>query len=383
MQIPDKCLVIAGESSGDKYGKNLILEIQNIFKDIEVFAIGGTHIESTGANLIENIDKLTVVGLTEVIKHLPVVKKTLDKIKSLLKNQKIDFVILIDYPDFNFRVAKYAYNLGIPVFYFVSPQVWAWRKGRVKFLKKYVKELFVIFPFEVHFYKGFNINVKFVGHPLVENIKNFLSSKEKRKTEVEKKDFIITLLPGSRTSEVKKLLPLFIESAKLIKNKYNYIKFNLIVAPSLDFQSMKSTVEKEVDFINVFKYGDYELMNNTDLFISASGTATFENALFGKPVVIVYKVNLISYIIGRMLINVKYIGMPNILLGEGANPELIQNRATPVNIFMEARKFIENKEKYKKVSELNKSLLDKLYKKDVFKIPAVEIAKYFSLKNQQ
>ncbi len=354
--MPDNIFIVAGEDSGDNFGANLINEIKKQNSELQIFAIGGDKIEKTGGVLLENFKKISVVGLTEVIKHLPDVFHVLKKIEKFIKHNSPKFIILIDFPDFNFRVAKIAYKYNIPVYYFVSPQVWAWRQGRVHFLKKYVRKIFAIFPFEVALYKKFGVNVQFIGHPLAATIKNFKPS-----LNFSNNSQYIALLPGSRYSEIKRLLPIIINSAKLLKKDFADLKFILPVAPNLDYEHIKHIILKQADFIEVIRGNSYDAISGSRLVISASGTATLESALFGKPVIIIYKVNFVSYLLGRLFIKVKYIGMPNILLGKSYNPELIQYNATSENIFIEAKKFLINKAKYEKVANLNKNLINELY----------------------
>ena len=361
--MQNKVLIIAGEASGDKYAANIAKELKKKMHSVEIFAIGGERVKNEGVELIEDMKTLTVVGLSEVIKHLPKVLSVLGKIKKFIKKKSPDFVILIDYPDFNFKVAKFAYEKSIPVFYFVSPQIWAWRRGRVNFIKKYVKKLFVIFPFEEGFYKRFGIDVKFVGHPLTEQIATY---KNEQNEIFSSEKYIIALLPGSRNSEIKKLLEPMLDAAILIKNKIREIEFLLPVANSLNYEKMESFIFSKAPFVKTFKGDTYNVINSADLVISASGTATLEAALFGKPVIIVYKVSWISYIIGRLMIKVPFIGMPNLLLGKCYNPELIQKNATAENIFKETVKFIENKVKYNLTSQKNKLLFKKLHRKNTF-----------------
>ncbi len=369
--MPSKALIIAGEVSGDTFAASIASELKKQTNNLDIFAIGGEQVKSAGAVLLEDMSELTVVGLTEVVKHLPHVFKVLSKVKNFLKKEKPDFVILIDYPDFNFKVAKLAYNEQIPVFYFVSPQIWAWRRGRVNFIKKYIKKLFVIFPFEVNFYKKYNVNVQFVGNPLAEKIKNF---KQENKPS-QNRAFTVALLPGSRTGEINKLLEIILEAAIIIKRKYPYTEFSLPIASTLDIEILSAKIKQKTPFVKIYEGNSYNVINSANLVISASGTATLESALFGKPVIIVYKVNPLSYIIGKNLIKVPYIGMPNLLLGKCYNPELIQHAATPENIYIEVTKFLKNRLKYNITSSKNGSLLEKLYMENTFKLTVDSILK--------
>ncbi len=362
--------IVAGEASGDTYGANLINELKVKAPSLAIYGFGGSKMEEAGAELIEDMHKISVVGLTEVIKHLPDVFKILKKIEAFLKREKPAFIILIDFPDFNFRVAKIADKYKIPVYYFVSPQIWAWRQSRVYFLKKYIRKIFVIFPFEESFYKKFNVNAQFIGHPLAKKIKKFNPSIN---FPTNKK--YITLLPGSRYSEINRLLPVILDSVKLIKNEFLEFEFLLPVAPTLDFSKIKRMVEKDAPFVQVIDGNSYNAILAATIVISASGTATLESALFGKPVIIIYRVNFISYILGRIFIKVKHIGMPNLLLGDSYNPELIQHRVTAENIFIEVKKFLYNSLKYKKVSSMNRKLLEKLYFENSYSVTIDSILK--------
>ncbi len=368
--MPANYLLIAGEASGDTYGASIVSKIKELRADYEVFAIGGEKIRACNVNIVESIENLSVMGLTEVLKHIPFILKLLGRLKDIIRKSSPEFIILIDFPDFNFRVAKYAYKYKIPVYYFVSPQIWAWRQSRVFFLKKYIKKIFVLFPFEVDFYKKFDVDVEFVGHPLVEKIHNFSPT-----SQIDRDFLNIALLPGSRKSEVEKLLPIILESAKLIKERYPTTKFFIPVAPNINFESINGMIGSRRDYITLIKGNSYEVLSSSIIVVAASGTATLEAALFGKPVIIIYKVNMLSYILAKFLIKVPYIGIANLLLGKMYNPELIQNKVTPDNIFVEVRKFIENKLKYKVTSEKNNSLKETLYKEDIFTKSAKAILK--------
>ncbi len=355
-----KVLIIAGEESGDIYAAEIAKNLKIIYPNIGIYGIGGENLKNQGVDLIEHIKNLSFLGFVEVLKHIPDVYKILSKIKEFLTKKKPDFVILIDFPDFNFKVAKFAKKIGIKVYYFISPQIWAWRRGRVKFIKKYIDKMFVIFPFEEDFYKSFGISAKFVGHPLAKKIKEF---KKKNESKINKDLLTIGLLPGSRVKEVKKHLPIMLNAVSKIKN----INILIGVAKNIDV-SIIEYYTNSFNFKNLklVKGNSYYVMNESDIIVSSSGTASLESALFGKPVIIVYKVNLISYIIGRLLIKVPYIGMPNLLLGEKNNPELIQFDFNSEKLYIEIMKFIKNRERTQKISKKNAELMNLLYKENIF-----------------
>ena len=352
-----KAFIIAGEESGDIYAGEIARNLKKFHTNIKLFGIGGHNLEKENVILIEHIKNLSFLGLVEVLKHIPDVLKILKKVKNFLIKEKPDFIILIDFPDFNFKVAKFAKSIGIKVYYFISPQVWAWRRGRVKFIKKFIDKMFVIFPFEKDFYSQFNINVEFVGHPLAMKIRKYLDENPSKKSE----KLTIGLLPGSRNKEVETLFPEMINAVKKIKN----IDILIGIAKNVNIDLIKKfiTDTENIEFIHA---NTYHLAAKSDIIISSSGTATLESAMFGKPVIIIYKVNLISYILGRILIKVPFIGMPNILLGEMNNPELIQFKCNSNEIYIETMKLIKNRAKRGKISEKNRTLINELYRENIF-----------------
>ena len=358
MQVKKSFFIVSGEESGDIYASEIAKNLKIFHKDVEIFGIGGENLLKEGVTLIEHIKNLSFLGLFEVVKHIPHVLKILKKVKNFLKERKPENVILIDFPDFNFQVAKFAKKLGLNVFYFITPQIWAWREGRVKFLKKYIDKIFVIFPFEEDFYKNYGIDAKFVGHPLASKIKNYM---ENHFYKFDNKINIIGLLPESRKNEINKHFPVIVDAVKRIKD----VKFLIAAPKNIDLGIYEKYIQNFKNFEII--HGDsYKVMNESDLIISTSGTATLESALFGKPVIIIYRVNLFSYILGRLLIKVPYIGMPNLLLGEMNNPELIQFDCNSDKIYIETVKLMKNFERRKKTSYKNKTLMNILYKENVF-----------------
>ncbi len=359
--MQNKIFIIAGEESGDFYGAEICLNILKKDSSAQVAGIGGKKMKEAGVNLIEDIENLSVVGLVEVIKHLPYIYNVLKKTKKFLKKFQPNCVILIDFPDFNFKIAKFAKSINLKVYYYISPQIWAWRRGRVNFIKKFIDKMYVIFPFETKFYSNYGINVKFTGHPLANKIKKFIEGSNQIKTE----NNTIGILPGSRKGEIKKHLPVMVKAAEMIKKIYPETTFLLPVAKNIEIDFIKNFVS-QYNYIKILKEKNYYVMKKSKFLICSSGTASLECALFGKPVIIIYKVNFISYILGRLLIKVPYIGMPNLLLGEMVNPELIQNLCNPYSIFIESLKLIKNFLKYQKIVEKNSKLLNVLYRKNCF-----------------
>ncbi|MBF0118771.1 MAG: lipid-A-disaccharide synthase [Desulfobacterales bacterium] len=324
-----KCvMIIAGEASGDLHGSNLVYAMRRKCSSIFFCGIGGERLKDSGVRILFDAAKLSVVGITEVISKLPTILKGMNISKNTLKILKPDLLILIDFPDFNFVVASYAKKLNIPVLYYISPQVWAWRQGRVKKIRKLVDHLAVILPFEASFFKKHDVPVTFVGHPLLDH----LSLEPIKK--IPQIVSAIGLLPGSRNSEIKKLLPTMIETAEVLTKRIGNIKFILSVSPTVDrlyVEKIINTYQKE-SVIEISTDNVYEVFKRSIMVIAASGTVTLEAAIACIPTVIIYKVSSLSYFLGKALIKVNFIGLINLIAGEEIFPELLQKEATPENI---------------------------------------------------
>lgn len=332
-------MIIAGEASGDLHGANLVKAIQAREPSISFFGVGGTALKGAGVTIRVQSEELSVVGLSEVFSKIGKILKALSLLKKDLKTLRPDLLILIDFPDFNLRLAAAAKKLNIPVMYYISPQVWAWRTGRVKKIRRLVDEMVVILPFEADFYKEHDIPVTFVGHPLLDNI----SPDDFNNTLNKKGPPIIGLLPGSRSEEVERLLPVMIEAAGIISEEVREVKFIIPVAPSLNKDKAEKMLQGSMADISIAQGNVYEVLKSAVLVISASGTATLEAAIFGTPMLIVYKVSPLSYWLGTKLIRVKYAGLANLIAGEEIVPELIQEKASPENIAEHALRLLRDK----------------------------------------
>jgi len=355
-----KILMIAGEPSGDLHASNLIRELKRLSPDVEIFGTGGDKMEAAGAKIIFHLRDLAVTGLFDVIKSLPKLRKIQ---KTLLSHVlypplpsgeragvrgKVDLIILVDYPDFNLRFAKKAYKLGVPIIYYISPQVWAWRKGRIKTIKKYIKKIFVIFKFEEELYKKAGVNVEFVGHPLLDIIKP-TGQPANRPTG----QLIIALLPGSRTGLIKRHLPIMLKAAKIISKEL----------PNVRFLTSKSP-------------GDaLDLINASDAVLVTSGTATLETAILEKPMVIIYKLPILEYLIAKPLLLLKHIGLVNIVAGKEIVPELIQSRATPEIIAKNLINILTDKQKYGEIKNNLAAVKNSLYPSGASQRAAASILK--------
>jgi len=328
-----KVAIIAGEASGDLHGSNLVRAMQRINPRIRFYGIGGEKLKEAGVKIVADSSDMAVVGLTEVLSKLGFILSVRRKLKRSLHEENPDLLILIDYPDFNLPLAKVAKKHGIKVFYYISPQVWAWRKRRIYHIARYVDKMAVILPFETSLYDEVNLDVRFVGHPLLDVVKMNISRDDAlREFGLKDRGTIIGILPGSRESEVTKLLPDMMKAAHILTERISPVQFVLPLADTLRHDFISDIVNQYSVDVTVVKDNVYDVIGVSDIVMVASGTATLETALLETPMVIVYKVSPVSYFIGRLIINVDHIGMVNIIAGKKVVPEFIQNDATPENI---------------------------------------------------
>ena len=325
-----KYYVIAGEASGDMHGANLMRELKLCDPMAEFRFWGGDLMEAEGGSLVKHYRDLAFMGFTEVVMNLRTILRNIDFCKKDLLQNKPDALILIDYPGFNLRIAEFARQNGIKVFYYISPQIWAWKQSRVHKIKRIVDRMYVILPFEKDFYKKFDYEVEFVGHPLLDEIENIKSRSKSylefvRENNLEDKP-IIALLPGSRKQEISVMLPLMLSVVK----DFPAYQFVIAAAPSVPHEFLKQlTRNTKVQVVTGQTYG---LLTHASAALVTSGTATLETALFGVPEVVCYKGGWISYSIARMLVKVDYISLVNLIMQREVVKELIQNNLTKANL---------------------------------------------------
>jgi len=343
-------MIVAGEASGDMHGANLVREMLNLDPALNFYGIGGNRLSEEGVELLANASDMAVVGLTEVVSKLGSILKIMGMMKRSLDERRPDIVILIDYPDFNIPLAKAAKKRGIKVFYYISPQVWAWRKSRIGQIKKTVSKMAVILPFEVEMYhqKGFGVN--YVGHPLLDMVKlNYSKQESRKKFGLSEDKITIGILPGSRTSEVRILMPELLRAAQILKREMPDLQFILPLADTLEETSVTEIISGFNVDVKVVSGHTYDVVSCADLALVASGTATLETALLGVPMIIVYKISLLSYFIGRLFVHVKNIGLVNIIAGKTIVPELIQGDASGMRIAAESLSILKNGERRQKM----------------------------------
>lgn len=336
-----RLMIIAGEASGDIHGAAVVKALKSLKPEIEIIGIGGDNMKNEGVKLIYHINELSIMGSWEVIKKLPTIRSVSKTIDAIITNQRPDAVLLIDYPGFNLRLAKKTHNIGIKTFYYIGPQIWAWNFKRVKKIKNFVDELFVIFDFEEAIYNKAGVNVKYVGHPILDSIEQPLEKNDFcKRYGFEKNRPIIGLFPGSRYQEVDKILPTMLSAAQELESEFS-AQVAIGVASVFEGDYIKSFLDEDSS-VKMLQYATHDLMKNCDVAIVTSGTATLELAYFNTPMVIVYKTTLLTYLIGRLLIKIKNIGLANIVAGKQVVPELIQHKASVKNIVNECKNFLLN-----------------------------------------
>lgn len=347
-------MIVAGEASGDQHGAKLVAEMRRSDPNIFFCGIGGRALAAAGVRILVDTAVLTVVGITEVIAKLPVVYRSLAVAKKLLQSLKPDLLILIDFPDFNLRVASAARKIGIPVLYYISPQIWAWRRGRVKKIGRLVSHMAVILPFEADFYSVHGIPVTFVGHPLLDRTSG--NGEEGHAAGGSAERALIGLLPGSREVEINRLLPVMLDAAERMHKQDPKLTFTVSVAPTVARELLEAMMRGRGagGSISFSEEPVERLFGRCRLIVAASGTVTLQAAIAGTPMVIVYKVSPISYWLGRALIRVDHIGLINLIAGRRLVPELIQDQATAANIADQAFSLLADEER---LAQLKKDLL--------------------------
>jgi len=347
-----KYYIIAGEASGDLHGSNLIKELKEVDKQSSFRCWGGDLMQQAGGNLVKHYRDLAFMGFTEVVSNLRTIFRNLKFCKEDIQQFKPDALILIDYPGFNLRIARWARQQGLKVIFYISPQVWAWKENRVRMMKECIDKMLVILPFEKNYFRDrWNWDVEYVGHPLVEVI-------EKKKMDINNQDAwrpepgkqVIALLPGSRKQEIAIKLPIMLEVCK----SFPSYQFIIAQAPSLDDLFYKSFTDPYPNVSSV-KNKTYDLLLHSRAALVTSGTATLETALFGVPEVVCYKGSSISYQIAKRLIKVKYISLVNLIMDKLVVHELIQNDLTPENLKLELNELLSNE---KRVEVLKKDYSD-------------------------
>ncbi|MEW5807035.1 MAG: lipid-A-disaccharide synthase [Acidobacteriota bacterium] len=364
-----KITIVSGEESGEKYGAMLVRALKESLPDAQFHGMGGEQMRVEGVHIINDIEKLSVVGFFEVLSSFRIIWKVFRKLKNHFVQNKPDLLILIDFPDFNIRLAKYAHRLGIKIVYFISPQIWAWRKGRVRSMSRLVDRMIVIFPFEVPVYEKAGVRANFVGHPLIDIAQATVEREEMRKRiGVSEDSILVGLLPGSRNGEVKRILPPMLGAARLLHRSYEKLCFMIPVAKNVDRKMLGELVAPYNELpLTITHEHYYDFLNVLDLAVVASGTATVELALMKKPMIVIYRLNPVSYLLARLFVKIENFAMANLIAGKMIVPELLQGRCKADEIYKEVKLYLDDVKKTQHVKEELENIRGKLGEKGVFK----------------
>ena len=341
---PLSIMFSAGESSGDQHAANMFLELKKYQPDIKGFGMGGAKMALAGIDIRYDSGSIGVIGVVEVLKHYGEIRRALKLIQQLVSTERPDLLVCVDYKEFNLKLARFAKQCGIKVLFYVSPQVWAWRPGRVKTYGKAIDMMAVIFPFETTYYDAENVPVRYVGHPSVDKVHPQRSRLEDMAIfNLDESNPVIGLLPGSRANEINRLLPIMLAAAEILQARIPGIQFMLPQADSISDELLESYMDRSPVKITVIKNQPYDVIQCCDVVMTTSGTATIEIALLTVPMVITYKLAALTYWLGRWLVNTPFIGLPNIILGKGFIKELIQYEATSENLAEEIERILTDK----------------------------------------
>jgi len=353
-----KVLILAGEVSGDLHGSNLVRAMKSFSPDLEFFGIGGDRMRKAGVDLLYHIDQISLMGFVEVLRHIPSLRKIKERLLSFVRINSIDAIVLIDYPGFNLSFAKSVSEFCKKVYYYISPQLWAWGKNRIEIIKKHVQKMIVVFPFEEELYRKHGIDATFVGHPLIDVIENYEFIPRElffNYHNLDKNKKLLVVFPGSRIQEIKNLLSPTLNAVEKLKNEFD---LNVVIAGVKSIEEslyLKFTQGK----VPIIYDSNYELLKYGDLGVIKSGTSTLEAAILQIPFVVIYRTSFLSYLISKSLIQIDKISLANILAEEKIVDELIQYDCTEKKIYNKVKDFLLNPEKadalkqnLKKVKEL-------------------------------
>lgn len=355
-----KIMMSAGEASGDMHAAAVAAELKRIMPEADIFGMGGADMRKSGVRIIYDIENLGIIGVVEVIRHIPFFFRLRAFLKKAMVEEKPDVLVCVDYPGFNMKLAHVAKELGIPVIYYIAPTIWAWNKGRAKNIVRDVEQVASIFPFEAEAYRKAGARVTFVGHPLADTVRPSMSFEEamtyfhgdpSRKR--------VLLMPGSRKNEVAGLLPMMLEAAKRLEKKER-CQFFIPRASTIPKDMLLGIIGNTSLSIEITEGHQYDLMHICTACVASSGTATLETALMELPTVLVYRLAPVTWFLANLLVHVKYAGLPNLLLNREVTPELLQDRANAENIVSILLPWLEDEKKreenVKEIREVRKAL---------------------------
>lgn len=343
MPMNKKILIVAGEASGDLHGADLTRALLSLDPQVTLMGMGGEHMRRAGVRLLIDAGKVSSLGITDTTYHLVALARAFLRLRAALAAERPGLLLLIDFPDFNFLLALASRRMRIPVLYYISPQVWAWRRGRVRTLKRLVEKMLVIFPFEEALYREAGVPVTFVGHPMLDRLGDVPTREEaRRQLGCGGSDLIVGLLPGSREGEITHHLPVLEEAVARIAQAKPEARFLLAVADSLSPGLVETRLQESNSRIRPVAGQTYQVMRAADLLITASGTATLEAGLLGTPMIVIYRVSRVTWWAGKLLVDVPFIGMVNLVAGKQVVPELIQNDFTAERVAKTALELLQS-----------------------------------------
>jgi lipid-A-disaccharide synthase len=345
-----RILLSAGEASGDRLGAGLARALRRQRPGIDLLGMGGEEMHAAGVRLVQHASEVSVVGIVEVAKHLPAIRRAMRRLERAIVEEQPDLVVPVDFPDFNLRLAARAKAAGVPVVYFVSPQVWAWRPGRVHKIRDLVRRMLVLFPFEVAFYRDAGVPVDFVGHPIAETAPPRDRRELARAIGLDPDRPTVALLPGSRAGEVSRILPVLLEAARRLRPGREGLQWLVSAAPGLDRRALRAEADRHGLPEARIHAGDFpEVLAVCTAGAVAAGTASLEAAAMELPIVVVYRMNPVTYAIGRRLVRLPHVALPNLVAGGRVVPELIQDECTPDRIASELERFLDRPDEAERV----------------------------------
>lgn len=353
-------LIVTGEASGDLHGANLAKSLRRLEPNVKLFGVGGQHLREAGVELLQGLKRLDAVGVPGPVNIAKGISNIFT-IKRFLKAQALNGVVFIDHPSINLRLAKIAANLGHRVIYYIAPQIWAWGRHRIHLIKRVVRRMIVILPFEEAIYRDAGVPCDFVGHPLLDTLSAHYDRQEVRKQlGLPEAGLIIGVLPGSRPSEVEPLLPEMIQAVKKIREFDPEVQCVVGQAPSITSECLEGLIDREGLPVTIIANQTNEVMAAADLLFVASGTATLQAALVGTPMIITYRLSWLTYHIAKRIASVKYLGLVNLVAGRGIVPELLQEEATAQRLYEEAVNLLKDRDRYDHMQKTFQSLREQM-----------------------
>jgi lipid-A-disaccharide synthase len=350
-----KLAIVAGEASGDLHAAEVVRELKRLDPTLKTFGIGGDLLEREGMHILHHAREMGIVGLFNVLRHLGMFRRIFNELVETIARERPDAVVLVDYPDFNLRLARRCRKMGIRVIYYISPQVWAWRRRRVEQVKRTVDHMLVIFPFEEDFYRQHNVPVTYVGHPLMDEIRGGLAPSPVR-GQPGAAVLHIALMPGSRRHEIEALLPPMLEAISILKRERDVDAF-VIQAPTIASAQLLAIMQRDGVYVRIVPHDRGEALSEADVALSSSGTATLESAIVGTPVVVMYRLSAATHWLARRLVKLPNFSLVNIIAGRRVVPELLQRDVNGARIAAEVRALLTQREQVRsELAEVRKKL---------------------------